>query len=531
MASAKDFLTVNRRRFIALGGAAAAASAFPAPYVLAQSTKRPDLDIGANDVYATLEPINAIGNAGVRITNAIFDTLIKRDFFADGAKGNGIKLVPGLATEWVREDSRNLLVTLRQGVKFHNGKEMTSEDVAYTFSEERLWGDEALKKIPNGRNFSPDWDEPEIVDRYTVRLRTKTPNMHTEKFLASWIAWVVPKEDYASTGVDGFGQAPIGTGPYKFVELRAADRVVLEPHDDYWGGRPTAGQIRFLKVAESASRVAGLVSGEYDMVTTLTPDDFAMLEGSGGVEWRGQVIENFHMGCFQQEMFPAVRDARIRRAIAMCINRPVLNETLWQGLADVPNGFNFDFYGASYDPNRKPFELNPQKAKALLDEAGYNGEPIEYLAFTNYYANHANALMMMAEWWSEIGLNVVPRLESNDAGSWGKVPIFNWSNGMQIPDAMSTMVTEFGPGRSVANRFGWQPPEEYGALCGDVAALADGPERLQKFNRMRDIFEEEMPALILYRPFEVYGVRSDIQWQPVSFEMMDLRPYNLSFNA
>lgn len=127
----------TRRTVLAGGAALAAASTLPMP-AIAQS--RPALRIGANGIRNTLEPINAISNVGVRVSNALFDTLIKRDFFANGAEGNGTALVGGPAESWERENDRSVLVTLRQGVKFHNGQEMTAEDVAYTFSEARLWG-------------------------------------------------------------------------------------------------------------------------------------------------------------------------------------------------------------------------------------------------------------------------------------------------------------------------------------------------------------------------------------------------------
>ncbi|WP_272951406.1 ABC transporter substrate-binding protein [Agrobacterium vitis] len=90
---------------------------------------------------------------------------------------------------------------------------------------------------------------------------------------------VVPKDYYKSLGTVGFGSKPIGTGPYKFVEMIAGDRVVLEPNDDYWGIKPTASKITYQLVAEPAARVAGLISGEYDIVTTLTPDDLDLING------------------------------------------------------------------------------------------------------------------------------------------------------------------------------------------------------------------------------------------------------------
>ncbi len=184
-------LTTNRRTFIIGASAAALASTTSMKFAFAQ--ERRELRIGVNGVPASLEPVNAISNVGPRIVNQIFDTLITRDWFGNGAKGNGIWLVPQLAESWERIDDKSVRFRLRQNVKFHDGADMTAEDVAYTFSSERLWGNEAIKTIPNGRAFSPDWDEPVVEDKYTVVLRTKTPSFLIERFLASWLGRIVPR--------------------------------------------------------------------------------------------------------------------------------------------------------------------------------------------------------------------------------------------------------------------------------------------------------------------------------------------------
>src|SRR5262249_48883669 len=155
----------------------------------------------------------------------------------------------------------------------------------------------------------------------------------------SWIGWIVPRDYYRQLGADRFGLQPIGTGPYKFIELRADDQVVLEPFDGYWGGRPSAGTIIFKSVPEPATRVAGLVSGQYDIATTLTPDDANLINTRNGYEGRGVVIENVHLFVFNQKDHELLRDARIRRAFSLAIDRNQLNQALWGGRADVPNGF------------------------------------------------------------------------------------------------------------------------------------------------------------------------------------------------
>ncbi|CAN7695469.1 ABC transporter substrate-binding protein [Mesorhizobium sp. LjRoot246] len=519
-------LRTDRRKFLI--GASAMALASASGIDLALGQERRELRLGVNGLPNSLEPVNAISNTGVRIVNQIFDTLIARDWFRDGAAGNGTELVPALAVSWERIDDKSVRFKLRQGVLFHNGVEMTADDVAYTFSSQRLWGDEAIKTIPNGRNFAPNFDEPIVEDKYTVVLRTTKPSYLIEKFAASWVGRIVPKDYYKGLGAVAFGNSPVGTGPYKFVEFIAGDRVVLEANDAYWGEKPTASKVTYQVVAEPATRVAGLISGEYDVVTTLTPDDMALINGYPDLETRGVVIENFHMFTFNMNQ-PVFKAKTLRRALALAVNRPVMVESLWKNLARIPNGFNFPHYGATYDPNRRPMEYNVEEAKRLVKESGYDGTPISYRTMGNYYANAVPALIMMIEAWKAIGVNVVPEIyapgtTAKDENVW----IRNWSNGLSLTDALNTIVSEFGPNGGVQKRWGWAAPAEFNELAVKVSELPDGQERFDAFNRMRDIFEEEAPAVILYQPFDVYGARKDVHWRPVTFEMMEFRN-NLSF--
>ncbi|NTI46442.1 ABC transporter substrate-binding protein (plasmid) [Agrobacterium tumefaciens] len=519
-------LKTNRRNFMMGTAAIAVASTAGAKFTFAQ--ERRALRLGVNGLPNSLEPVNAISNVGPRIVNQIFDTLIARDFFAKGAPGNAIDLVPALAESWERIDEKSVRFKLRQKVMFHDGVELTADDVAYTFSSERLWGPEAIKKIPLGKSYSLDFDEPVVEDKYTVTLRTKTPSYLIETFVASWMSRIVPKEYYKKLGAVDFGNKPVGTGPYKFVEFVAGDRVVLEANDAYWGPKPTASKITYQIVAEPATRVAGLISGEYDIITTLTPDDIQLINSYPDLETRGTLIENFHMFTFNmnQEVF---KDKKLRRALALAVNRPIMVEALWKKQASIPHGFNFPNYGETFDPNRPAMEYNVEEAKRLVTESGYDGTPITYRTMGNYYANAVPALMMMVEMWKEIGVTVVPEIFAPgttvpDNQSWMR----NWSNGQWMTDAYATIVPEFGPNGQVQKRWGWQAPAEFNELCEKVTVLPNGKERFDAYSRMRDIFEAEAPAVILYQPYDVYAARKDVHWTPVSFEMMEFRN-NLSF--
>lgn len=516
---------ISRRDFLVASSAAGAMTLMPTQ-LFAQTAARPELRIAVQGLPVSLEPVNAISNVGNRISNAIFDTLIRRDFLSND-QGSGTALVPAIAASWKREDERTLVVTLADGVKFHNGAPVTAADVAFSFSADRLWG--AKPMVARGPLFSAKFESVEAIDDKSVRFRTKSADYSLEKRLASWISWVVPEKEYRALEAEAFGLKPIGTGPYKLVEFVAGDRVVLEAFDDYYLGKPTASRITFQVVPEVATRVAGLISGEYDIACALTPDNLATVESQSHVEPRAAQIENVHLMVYQCDA-PVVSDRRIRQALNLSIDRDTINKALWGGLAGITNGFQIPQYGDCYDATRAGFAYDPERARVLIKEAGYNGELITFRTLNDYYVNSVAAIQMMMEMWKSVGLNV----DMSIVETWDQVlakgmQIRNWSNGFQMPDVATPLTSDWGPGGSPQTIHGWKAPQEYNELAAKVAALPDGEERKIAFQKLLDIWEEEAPGAVLYRPVEIYGVRKDIAWKPATFEFMDLRPYNLSF--
>ncbi|HUH77406.1 MAG TPA: ABC transporter substrate-binding protein, partial [Devosia sp.] len=203
---------------LALGLLSAVALASVSLPAMAQT--RPDLVVGVADLPATLEPGKELSNVGTRVNYSIFDTLIRRNFLsAEG--GSGSELVPALAISWKRVDELTLEVKLRDDVKFHNGAPLTAEDVAFTFSPERLRGENAL--LPEGPAYFSILQDVKIIDPTTVHFVTKTPDPLLEQRLASWASWIVNKQDWlAKAETDGgVPMFPVGTGPYKLDEYRA----------------------------------------------------------------------------------------------------------------------------------------------------------------------------------------------------------------------------------------------------------------------------------------------------------------------
>ncbi|MGO4138483.1 ABC transporter substrate-binding protein [Rhizobium brockwellii] len=491
------------------------------------SDKRPNLSVAVAAVPPTLEPAQELSNQGVRITYSMFDTLIRRDFLSSKT-GDGSKLVPSLAESWKRIDDKTLEVKLRANVKFHNGEVLTADDVVFTFSPERLTGKQALLK--QGPAYFGVLDKVEAIDPLTVRFTTKTADPILEQRLASWAAWVINKKDWTEHAGGKFPKFPVGTGPFKLSDYKPDETVKLVAFDDYFGGKPTAASVTFRVVPEQATRIAGLVSGEFDIATNIAPDQIAQINSYPDIEARSVVLANAHVLVYNTEN-PVTKDKRVRQAMNLAIDRQLLVDALWGGQAVVPKSHQFPEYGALYDDSRKGLEYNPEKAKQLLKEAGYKGEPIHYATRANYYLNAMPAGQAIMEMWKAVGINgKLDIVESTDNIPSDIRNARSWSNSIRYPDPAGGLWNLWGPFGGVQQGKDWLPVE-FNKLGEELDRTSDTAKRRDVFQKMLDIWEDEAPGTILYQPLETYGVRKTLKWQPYNSYYMDLRPYNLSEEA
>ncbi len=517
---------------LALGLLSAVALASVSLPAMAQT--RPDLVVGVADLPATLEPGKELSNVGTRVNYSIFDTLIRRNFLsAEG--GSGSELVPALATSWQRIDELTLEVKLRDDVKFHNGAPLTAEDVAFTFSPERLRGENAL--LPEGPAYFSILQDVKIIDPTTVHFVTKTPDPLLEQRLASWASWIVNKADWlAKAETDGgVPMFPVGTGPYKLDEYRADESIRLLANDEYFDGLPTAATVTFREVPEPSTRVAGLVSGEFDIITNVAPDQIAQINGYDDIETRSVVLANSHVLVYNVTD-PVIDDVRIRQAMNLGIDRQLLNDALWGGEAVIPNGHQYLEFGDMFNPDHVGLEFDPERAKALLAESDYNGELIRYTTQPNYYVNALNAAQVIVEMWKEIGLNVELNVVESFAGiDSADIQVRTWSNSTRYPDPVGGLWNAWGPyGNPQRLHKSWVDTEgvaRFNELGKTLEGSVDLPTRQEAGWEMLDIWKTDAPGTILYQPLETYGVSKDLQWQPYTFYYMDLRAYNLGFEG
>ncbi len=541
----------QKNRFIAYVALLAAAVIAYSSAPLRAADSRPDLVIAVNKLPRGLEPADNTGNVDVRATYSIFDTLIRRDFLKPDTDG-GAKLIPGLATSWKRINPTTLELDLRKGVKFHNGTEFTADDVLFTFSEERLRGKKSA--IPVGRGYFGNITKIEKLGPYKVRFITKAPDLALEHRLSSYASWIVSKKEYESHKAKGEAEvktakdskakdaptswldiaireenwAPVGTGPYAFKDWKSGDFVRLVANDNYFMGKPAAKSVTFKLVPEISARIAGLVSGEYDIIVEIPPDQIPVVERYDDLTTESVVLENSHVLVFNTTD-PKLKDKRLRQALSLAIDRQKLVSTLWHGKTYTPNGHQLASFGPTYDKNRVGYRYDPEAAKKLLKESGYSGEPVSYRIIPDYYTNGLEAAQIIQEMWKSIGFNAkLEPVENFKAVRAKGVEIYPWSNTYRYPDPAGAIFILWGPNSAVQKKYKlWKAPKAFNDALSTLNESGDQKERKAAFQKALDIFEDEMPGTILYNPIATYSMRKGIEWTPYPLYYMDFRPDNL----
>ena len=336
------------RRTVLKSGSAAAGTLLLPRFAIGQADNRPSVTIAVQKVTNSnvLDVLREQSNVGERVFfSSIWEGLISKNW-----RGS-LEAVPGLATEWRRIDDQTVEVKLRQGVKFHNGDELTAEDVVFTFSRERMFGEteaksrttiQAFEKIPMpkpGKELPPDvpavarriWPDlvrVDAVDKYTVRFYNATPDVTIEGRLSRYGSDIANRRAWAeAASYLDWARKPVTTGPYKVVELKPDVSLTLEAHDEYWGGRPPLKRIRFLEVPEVASRINGLLSGEYQFACDIPPDQIAGIEKNSAFEVQGGTIPNHRLTVFDKN-HAVLANPLVRRAFTHAIDRQAIVDSL-----------------------------------------------------------------------------------------------------------------------------------------------------------------------------------------------------------
>jgi peptide/nickel transport system substrate-binding protein len=339
----------------------------------------------ANDtlVYASDNEVDNISpyhnnmREGVVLAALGWDSLIYRDVDTGAYK-------PGLALSWKWESPTALLLTLRQGVTFHNGDKFTADDVVYTFNV--VTGPEA--KIATRQNT--DWiKNAEKVGEYEVRLNLAAPFPAAIEYLAGPTP-IYPGAYFAKVGVEGYSKAPVGTGPYKITAVIPGQGVDMVKNPDYYkdapSGQPKIGKINFRIVRDPEARTAQLMTGAVDWIWRVPADQAESLKAMPNVSvLSGETMRVGFISLNSNGTTPEAlpfKDVRVRQAVNYAINRKGFADSLVRGGSQPVYAPCFRTQLGCDTSKVVQYPYDPAKAKALLAEAGYpNGFDTDLWAY------------------------------------------------------------------------------------------------------------------------------------------------------
>lgn len=492
----------------ASGDAGSSGGAAPAPAEPAAPEMLDIIRIGTSSWPASLDPGVAMGKTKTNILPQVFDTLLYCE--------NDSTVSSYICDSWSMVDDLTAEFKLKDGVTFHNGAPLTAADVKYSF--DRILKDDTGYVDPNIGAVVKTISEVQAVDDKTVRITTAAVDPILFDRLASYLSvYIVPQAYLEEVGTDVFATQPVGTGPYK-VDSITPESLKLSYYEGYYGDAPAAKALEYRYIAEETALVTALITGEIDITTYLGTSSAKMLEGQNNITIFNQPASASHLLRFNTH----ASDKYLRQALSLAIDRQLLIDTLWDGYASVPNGYNYEEFGQYYVkdyPNVYTYDV--EKAKELLKQSSYSGQTLSFQVVPGYYAMGTEAAEAIIDMWKQIGVNA--KIDQVDAIKTGTiVDLANWSNGLRFSDPLGGMWALWGEGTG-PQRDLWDAPARFNELGQLMQSETDVAARNALYSEMMSIWDDEVPGTILYCPDSIWAVRKGLTWNYQSGKAVNFR--------
>lgn len=436
----------------------------------------------------------------------IYETLTKLDY--------NMELQPWLATSWEPLDENRWEFQIREGVLFHDGTPLTS--LAVKQSLERLINEASPVHNPRAQPLL-NIKEIEVVDEHTLRITTHEPFAPLIYHLSDPLMAIV------SLNIEE-GEIPAGTGPFKFVEQRAGEYMVVKSFADYWDGAAKLEKVTFRLIPDAMTRAMALEVGDIDVAVAITAVDAVRLKETVGIKVATGEIHRTDFIKINTQQEP-LNDARVRRAINYAIDREGITEAVLEGIAGTP--------AATIFPPILPWSnrdlqavYDPDRARTLLAEAGlkdtdgdgfveHNGESFKVKFLTTTHRPELGSVAeIMADMLPQIGIQAeIVTLERGAAMELVKVGDFDllmtsWGTAPSGDPAyiMEMLVSTTGD----ANYGKFSCPELDELLSKGKTTLEPQP-RATIYNEIQRIINEESPLIFLYHRVDMLGMSDAVQ--------------------
>ena len=509
--------SVSRRSVLRYTGAAATVAGLTSTGVVGASAQELDeVTFTLSQFPDTIDPLDHITGDYFDVYDHIYEPLF------DFEPGEGI--FPRVAEEWEAQEDGTTRVELRDDVVFHNGDELTAEDVAWTI--ERTIDPDIGVASPIGTFGLGSITGAEAVDDHTLDISYgAAPGLAEFEFgnyaRAINREWAIENHDAENEAISGADPEDFnGTGPYEVVDFTSGEDIVVERFDDYWGEEVPFERITFNSAGEAASRVASVETGESDLAINILPEDVPTIQEAEGAEIRN--VTSFRsIFCPMKNTVEPFDSQEFRQAMNYAVDNEGIVDTILAGFGE-PRGQPVSPGVNGFNPAIEPYEQDIGMAESLVEESGYGGVEIELYAPQGRYLADAAIGETVADMIDQLDnvnceANIVDFGVVSDANSAGvdpdEIDIFFYMIGWGV----ITGDTDYGvqgfftipdnPDRTFDD-------EELSEAILETQQIEDPDEREEALQEVNAMAREKAPFVFLHTQESIYGVNEQIQWEP-----------------
>jgi len=456
----------------------------------AEPVAKDEISIALAADITSLDPMGHNDTKSEKVSFLVFNRLFRLN--------TDFEVVPDLAEEWSQESDTEWVIKIKEGVTFHDGTEMTSEDVQFSL--------ERSMTMPKVQQVLSEVEMVEVVDRYTVKVTTKSafaPFLYT---LVHAGTSIVPK-GYVESG-DDF-ENPVGSGPYRFVEWVSGDRVTLERYDDYFDeeNMGQTGTIVFRIIPEGTARTIALETGEVDVVDELPPMDASRVRDNPDLTLYDKPSTRINFFAMNTENEP-FDNVLVRQAFNYAIDKEAIIMVALDG-AGVEAGSVLAPSFLGYKAG--PYSYDPDRARALLAEAGYP-DGFETSIMTSGDDRKRIAEVIQAN-LSDIGVDA--EIEMLEWGTFidsvlkgmAESLVLGWTSN---PDPDATLTPIFYSGNIGGMNFARINDPEIDRLLQEGREELDLSARVRVYNRFHEYVMEQAPFVPLFVNNNLTGANADL---------------------
>jgi peptide/nickel transport system substrate-binding protein len=509
----EDRMVISRRaRLAVVVLAVTLASALAGTFGVAAAPPKDAMVIGLLAEPVTMDPPQISDLNSTRVIKRMFEGLTAQEL-------GTYKIVPGLARSWdISKDGLIYTFKLRPNVKFHDNTPLTAEAVKFCF--DRQMNDKgpyyATGTYPYVKGFLGNVAGVEVVDPLTVQIKLKSPLTPFLQYLAHHSLYIASPDALKKWGKD-IVKHPVGTGPFKLETWEPGVKVVLTRNDQYWGGAPKLRQAIYVPIIEAQARLAAIKTGEIDLTMDVPPDsldelrkdpNIVVAEASSSAVW--YVLLNTR--------HPILKDARVRQALNYAVNKEAIIRDILKGTAIVSNGPMSAVYGPFFEEKTARYPFNPEKARALLKDAGHpNGFELTFMVPESGSGMQSPVEMATVIQANLAAVGVRAKIQTMEWGAYLKKYVdgpdmaeMSWNPSIGDPDHMMYMLLSsdrFPP----AFNAGFYQNARVDDLLRRGRTTTDDAGRVPLYREAQKIVTEDAPWIFVDHGKQVIVLRKRVQ--------------------